>query len=48
MLLFSSDGKADLYFADSVNLKPLYPYSTDIVDKIIYDQQPDETLVTQK
>lgn len=48
MLLFSSDGKADLYFADSVNLKPLYPYSTDIVDKIVYDQQPDETLVTQK
>ncbi|MFC6181329.1 ketose-bisphosphate aldolase [Lactiplantibacillus daowaiensis] len=48
MLLFSSDGKADLYFADSVHLKPLYPYDCDIVDHIIYDQQPDETLVTQK
>lgn len=48
MKLFSSDGKADLYFADSIHLKPLYPYDTDIVDKIIYDQQPDETLATQK
>ncbi|PMD67951.1 ketose-bisphosphate aldolase [Companilactobacillus nuruki] len=48
MQLFSSNGKADLYFADSIHLKPLYPYECDIVDKIIYDQQPDECLVTQK
>lgn len=44
MKLFSSDGKADLYFADSVNLNPLYPYPEDKVDHIIYHDQTDETL----
>lgn len=47
MLLFGSDDKAKLYFADSATLKPLYPYDSDIVDKIIYDQQTDETLVAR-
>ncbi|MFC6181332.1 ketose-bisphosphate aldolase [Lactiplantibacillus daowaiensis] len=48
MQLFSSDGKASLYFEDTDCLKPLYPYDCDIVDHIIYDQQPDETLTSSK
>jgi len=48
ILLFGSDGKANLYFEDSVYLKPLYPYAEDIVDKTVYDQQPDETLANNK
>ncbi|MDC4185969.1 ketose-bisphosphate aldolase [Loigolactobacillus coryniformis] len=47
MLLFGSDDKAKLYFNDPETLKPLYPYDSDVVDKIIYDQQTDETLVAR-
>ncbi|KRK14450.1 ketose-bisphosphate aldolase [Loigolactobacillus coryniformis] len=47
MLLFGSDDKAKLYFNDPETLKPLYPYDSDIVDEIIYDQQTDETLVAR-
>jgi fructose-bisphosphate aldolase class II len=47
MLLFGSDDKAKLYFNNPETLKPLYPYGSDVVDKIIYDQQTDETLVAR-
>ncbi|MFD1672342.1 ketose-bisphosphate aldolase [Agrilactobacillus yilanensis] len=48
MMLFGSDHKADLYFEDSINLKPTFAYDTNVADKILYEACGDESIATHQ